>query len=401
MQNNPQFPTALDTSNYLLSAPPNYGVFHVENSINVDSLQVTLVGTQTISVPTIAVFAGGEMWLVESVTQDLNSNWVLSLSDYTQRAYGGSPLQPHPANEEVYIGLLADHLNRLRDAILATQKASMRHVATLPGAPAFDGEVVFDLSQNRVYYGASGAWVWASRLSHGDLGNLTADAAHAQYMTQAEMDTWHGTLPGVHITGGDNHNHVDATQGNPVLRIDSGLLASMPTATVIGQIYFATDDRGGTLYVSANGSSWEQVSGAPDGSIAMFDSACPSGWTRVTTMDSKYPVGGSAVADGTGYTSHSHVYNQIINHYHTVAAQLVSTSSGGEHSHGVNLGGGVGGEYAASYGNGSVGTSANGSHSHGLAIQRVVANAGVTSPSTTSDNVEPPYREVVFCKKGV
>lgn len=401
MQSTPQYPTALDTDSFLMASPSNYGVYTVQNSINVDALQITLVGTVPISVPTIAVFAGGEMWLVETATQDLNNNWVLSLQDYTQRAYGGSPLQPHPANEIVYLGLLGDHLNRLRDAIIATQKASMRHVGTLPGAPAFDGEVVYDLSQNKVFYGVGGAWVWANRRSHGDLGNLLLDNAHAQYMTQAEMDAWHSTLPGVHITGGDNHNHIVSAQGNPVNRIDSGLLANIPTPpTAVGQMFFATDDRGGTLYISPNGTTWEQVSGAPDGAIALFDSTCPSGWTRVTNMDDKFVAGGSAVGDGVGYASHGHTYSQIINHYHNVAVQNISVNAGGEHSHNVNVGGGVGGEYAGSYGNGSVGTSGNGSHNHTITVARSIDNSGVASPSTTTDGVLPPYRELVFCRKG-
>jgi hypothetical protein len=45
--------------------------------------------------------------------------------------------------------------------------------------------------------------------------------------------------------------------------------------------------------------SWQTSSGIPSGMIAMFDTVCPSGWTRFAALDNRFPQGAAAYG-GTG-----------------------------------------------------------------------------------------------------
>jgi hypothetical protein len=44
----------------------------------------------------------------------------------------------------------------------------------------------------------------------------------------------------------------------------------------------------------------------PSGMIAIFDAACPNGWTRVTAFDSKFLYGGAAYGATGGAATHTH-----------------------------------------------------------------------------------------------
>jgi hypothetical protein len=48
--------------------------------------------------------------------------------------------------------------------------------------------------------------------------------------------------------------------------------------------------------------------GVPSGMIAMFDAACPSGWTRFSALDSKFPRGASTYGGTGGSDTHTHTY---------------------------------------------------------------------------------------------
>ena len=66
-----------------------------------------------------------------------------------------------------------------------------------------------------------------------------------------------------------------------------------------------------------------EVSPIPSGLIAMFDTACPAGWTRFSQLDNRFPLGsGSAGAVGGGNT-HSHAFS-------------AGTDGAGSHAHGFS-----------------------------------------------------------------
>jgi hypothetical protein len=53
--------------------------------------------------------------------------------------------------------------------------------------------------------------------------------------------------------------------------------------------------------------TWQtSVSGIPAGMIAMFDTACPTGWTRFSALDNRFPQGATTYGATGGTTSHTH-----------------------------------------------------------------------------------------------
>ena len=64
----------------------------------------------------------------------------------------------------------------------------------------------------------------------------------------------------------------------------------------------------------------------PTNHITMFDVATPTGWTRFTSLDSKFPIGASSSIGGTGgSTTHAHSVSFSVGNYNTVG-QGVSTT---------------------------------------------------------------------------
>ncbi len=138
----------------------------------------------------------------------------------------------------------------------------------------------------------------------------------------------------------------------------------------------------------------------PSGMIAMFDTSCPSGWTRFTALDNRFPYGGASYGAAGGSATHTH------------GAGSYSAASAGDHQHMTNTRYMPGNNYVgigtAPFGQGSTGwgcvgsvggisssfcgsnwdlTSSAGDHTHSIAG---------TSGSASS---LPPYVTVVWCKK--
>ncbi|MDD4382433.1 MAG: DUF2341 domain-containing protein, partial [Candidatus Dojkabacteria bacterium] len=92
--------------------------------------------------------------------------------------------------------------------------------------------------------------------------------------------------------------------------------------------------------------------------ISLYDASCPTGWTRDTNFDSKFPYGSSAAGSTGGSESHTH-------------------------------------------GNYSGGTSSNGTSSWGIAGGSTdiaeAHNHGYTLVTNTNSDVWPPYLNMVFC----
>ncbi|MHC4736923.1 MAG: hypothetical protein ACYTDW_21100, partial [Planctomycetota bacterium] len=163
---------------------------------------------------------------------------------------------------------------------------------------------------------------------------------------------------------------------------------------------------GGTLFISSDGVGWDKISGAPSGAIAMFGGACPSNWTRYTNLDGTYPRMDSVSPGGTGGAlTHNHEFSVFEEHYHTVdAVDATNVSSPGNHSHPVTMAGGGGGasyRFKSGLWTGYWGTTSNGAHTHNFTLPEQETDTGGDSGTltTSTDNQEPPYQEVVFCQK--
>ncbi len=120
-------------------------------------------------------------------------------------------------------------------------------------------------------------------------------------------------------------------------------------------------DKGNLCLGSDCRSSWPG-GGIPSGMIAMFDTSCPSGWTRFAALDNRFPIGASSYGETGGSTSHSHSYG--------------GTTASVGHTHRV-----TGGTFMSGYAFDDT------SHAH--------TYSGNVSPSS---NI-PPYLNVVWCKK--
>lgn len=144
----------------------------------------------------------------------------------------------------------------------------------------------------------------------------------------------------------------------------------------------------------------------PSGLIAIFDTACPSGWTRVSALDGRFLVASSTYASFGGSNTHTHT---VTSHTHGMPA---ATSAGGvDHTHGVNIL--SGGEdnwltmesfYSGSntlpyqphhHGvTGNTGTASAYSHSHTIG-----GSSGAAAPGMDTQNNIPLYSTVILCRK--
>ena len=74
--------------------------------------------------------------------------------------------------------------------------------------------------------------------------------------------------------------------------------------------------------------SWQPADSAlPPGMIAMFNSACPLGWTRLTALDGRFPLGNATYGTVGGSASHTHNFAAPIPQGNTASAPIGSLSN--------------------------------------------------------------------------
>jgi len=74
-----------------------------------------------------------------------------------------------------------------------------------------------------------------------------------------------------------------------------------------GAMYYNDSDN--QTYV-CNGSDWK-IGGIPSGMIAMFDTSCPSGWTRFAELDNRVPRGSATYGGTGGSDTHAHGLTRV------------------------------------------------------------------------------------------
>ena len=135
---------------------------------------------------------------------------------------------------------------------------------------------------------------------------------------------------------------------------------------------------------------------APSGMIAMFDTDCPSGWTRVTELDGKSLTAGASYNAAAGGTDNQTLtVEQLPAHSHTG-----TTNAGGNHTHTYTdfaVSGGGGGTYwtgdtsgATVVGTGRT-TGSSGTHTHTF-------TTGEAGGTQSFDN-RSTFATIVICKK--
>ena len=229
-----------------------------------------------------------------------------------------------------------------------------------------------------------------TRASVSDSLTLT-DILHAGILTDGTATLTGGAFSGlISLTstlGTFTHASIsdDLTIGDNVTFSDS--LASVSGNFLVGgSIGIASASPDEALSVNGNinftGKLLEDGNEFLSGVIAMFDVACPTGWTRFTALDSAFPRG-AAVYGGTGGAA---------THYHNV--NLTTGATSGNHTHDMTMASG----HAMLEGTGA---------SHNVILQGSVQTTGgqstghthSVSGSTDSESSLPPYLDMVFCKK--
>ncbi len=307
--------------------------------------------------------------------------------------------------------VVGEHLTTVRDRAVVTQKYQglVGLDAAKPASP--EVSMIYIATDTKKVYACTTSGVWSllgGATTHADVQREGETDDHAQYFTLARLLAWHNAIVGEHVTDGDNHDH----RYGGVSRIATGTVGALGNKSV-GHIRLATDT--GELYLSQGSAVWVSVTGAPSGAIAVlleadaaiYGGACPPGWSRYAALDGKYPKGlpSGGTTPGTGGTgTHTHTYTQVPAHVHTIPAMNPTSGSGGSHSHSFafsTLASGTGIASTVYSGGGSVSTSSGGSHTHTFTYPagNTASAGGGASGTSSSVSTEPPYQEVIFCKK--
>jgi len=397
------YPVSYENADSLTGAIQDREIYTLSDAINTTSLNIkfneSLAG---LNLPAYLVFSGGEIIWVEDGEV---TGTEIDLTSVDQRGVAGSEAQVHSTNEAVYNTFLEKHHEQYKNAIIATQENGfLMGLESAKPATCSAGEAYYETDTNKVFFCFStDAWTqivpWGD---HSQLSNLDADD-HTNLQTEGRADTWHGLESGVHMVGGDEHDHTSASEGSAIQVIEGG--SSLPgSPSYAGQIYFdRTGDSGaGILYISYDGIVWASLSGIPAGGIAMFAGVCPSGWSRYTDLDGKYVMADDGVATG-GSNTHEHDYDEQLEHYHVVAGSSPTIASGGNHKHTIpqtNESAGSYNQHVAKSGSAGLTTSFSGSHTHAWDIDAIDTDStGGASGTTTTEDGQPPYKETVFCQK--
>lgn len=128
------------------------------------------------------------------------------------------------------------------------------------------------------------------------------------------------------------------------------------------------------------------VSGATpvSGMVGIFDTSCPSNWTRVTAFDNRLLYGASSYGATGGSDTHSHSES---GHSHT-----------GTHTHSVGTLGLSAGDTYIQIGAGGT-TISSGSHTHTISGTSGTPTISAGTITINSGNTLPPYISVVFCER--
>jgi hypothetical protein len=146
------------------------------------------------------------------------------------------------------------------------------------------------------------------------------------------------------------------------------------TGPVAGHVLTSDADGNATWQVSAGGS------GVPTGLIALFDAACPSGWTSISgasgVLENRFPMGvASYTGTPAGASTHTHTVDVAITtsssagaHTHTVDPPNATSTSAGSHYHNPEVGSGSTGS-SGGHDHGYSGTTTSaGDHGHSIGV---------------------------------
>lgn len=418
------YPTNYASSAELFNIVENQRGYTLRTAITDLDATIPIIGNlDGVSVPVFIRFDdGGELFKADGVEEDPGSPGSWRFISVT-RGVSGTVAQAQIVGDTMYMPFVADHFNSMITEILAGQKfaALVGLDAAKPGSPVVGNSFIATDTGLMYVCFVNGSWEIAGGLTnHAELFNRDQDD-HTQYHDDSRASTWHTALSGDHVEDGDSHDH---SEGLGIARIQAGLESSRPGTPATGladEIYLDTDT--GILQISPDGSGWTAIVGAPAGLIAAFleatitdeySGACPPGWVRYTEADGRFlrgaATGVTTPLNQAGSDTHTHEYIEVPEHTHDVPSASASGVGVGNHSHSFAVYAGSGNALFNFFYNvaSTLGTSSSGSHSHSATISggtsaaglKVSDNAaGAASRTSSDDDHEPPYQEVIFCVK--
>lgn len=155
----------------------------------------------------------------------------------------------------------------------------------------------------------------------------------------------------------------------------------------------------------------------PAGLIAMFDTACPVGWTRFSALDARFPRGAATYGATGGVDSHAHAVGAYTIGPHTHTTPGATTSNVGlnhTHDYSGNTGApsAIGGfpsggppnqtateAHTHGFGGTTTGMSSGTDHTHTVPAGTSGSTAPAMFGSSGSTSNVPSYTDVVWCKK--
>lgn len=205
--------------------------------------------------------------------------------------------------------------------------------------------------------------------------------------------------------------------------LSAAALTSLPVnqfgASIIPAANLGSGTPSASVFLRGDGQWISVPSGVPSGIIAMADTSCPAGWTRVAAWDGKFIRAGSTYGATGGADTHQHTIDSVGDHYHaagshTHSATIPVRSTGGDspnHTHAT----GVAYRYDVAIGGGTTvvnsvnvnTTGVSATHYHSVPSQGITTGGGSGNTGNSGGHTHteqaasslPSYMTVVFCKK--